>query len=180
MSTDGAFSRPRLLPSLLGLVLIVMGLIMVGLGIKLATLGGSLYYLIAGIAIVVTGVLLLRGSSKALGLYAVVLFASTLWSLWEIGLDWWQLVPRLSLWFVVGLLLLLPWFRRPLVRRQPAGRATLGLGAAVVLAGACALASQFTRPGEIAGELDRDSAGTSSAAPTQPDGEWQAWSATRH
>ena len=117
MSTDGAFSRPRLLPSLLGLVLIVMGLLMVGLGIKLASLGGSLYYLVAGIAIVVTGVLLLRGSSKALGLYAVVLFASTLWSLWEIGLDWWQLVPRLSLWFVVGLLLLLPPVRSLLVNR---------------------------------------------------------------
>jgi quinoprotein glucose dehydrogenase len=175
MSTDGAFSRPRLLPSLLGLVMIVMGLLMLGLGIKLATLGGSLYYLIAGIAIVVTGVWLLRGSSKALGLYAVVLFASTLWSLWEIGLDWWQLVPRLSLWFVFGLLLLLPWFRRPLVLRRPAAGATLGLSVAVVLAGACALAAQFTQPGEIAGELNRDSAGTGSAAPSQPDGEWQAW-----
>jgi quinoprotein glucose dehydrogenase len=156
MSTDSAFGRPRLLPSLLGIVLLLMGLAMLVGGIKLVTLGGSWYYLIAGLGLVLTGVLLLRGRSTALGVYAVVLFASTVWALWEIGLDWWQLVPRLSLWFVFGVLLLLPWFRRPLVLRRPAGGATLGLSVAVVLAGACALGSQFTHPGDISGELDRD------------------------
>ena len=37
----------------------------------------------------------------ALGLYALVLFASTVWALWEVGLDWWQLVPRLALLFAI-------------------------------------------------------------------------------
>ncbi|OPG74952.1 hypothetical protein B1218_35085 [Pseudomonas ogarae] len=32
----------------------------------------------------------------ALGLYALVLFASTVWALREVGLDWWPLVPRLA------------------------------------------------------------------------------------
>ena len=91
MSTDGALSRPRLWPSLLGLVFAVMGLILLVLGVKLASLGGSLYYVIAGLGILVTGLLLLAGRSAAIGLYAVVLFASTVWSLYEIGFDWWQL-----------------------------------------------------------------------------------------
>jgi glucose dehydrogenase len=40
-------------------------------------LGGSLYYLLAGIGIALTGVLLLLRRRAALGLYAMVLFAST-------------------------------------------------------------------------------------------------------
>ena len=39
---------------------------------------------------------------------------------WEVGLDWWQLVPRLALWFGLGVLLLLPWTRRG--RRHLAGQ----------------------------------------------------------
>ena len=178
MSTDGASSRPRLLPRLLGLVLLVLGLVVLGLGIKLATLGGSLFYVLLGIGSVLSGILLLANRSIALGVYAVVLFITTAWSLWEVGLDWWQLVPRLSLWFVFGLLMLLPWFRRPLVQFTPAPMGTRALGVAVVLAGACAVGSQFTNPGEINGDLGRDSAGTASAAPAQPDGDWQSYGRT--
>ncbi|MGV8495703.1 hypothetical protein ACV342_34060, partial [Pseudomonas aeruginosa] len=76
------------------------------------------YYLRAGIGLGLSGLLLRLGKRAALGLYALVLFASTVWALWEVGLDWWQLVPRLALWFVFGLLLWLPWFRRPLAQQQ--------------------------------------------------------------
>ncbi|MEA9978189.1 MULTISPECIES: glucose/quinate/shikimate family membrane-bound PQQ-dependent dehydrogenase [unclassified Pseudomonas] len=180
MSTDGALSRNRLLPTLLGLVFLLMGLAMLAGGIKLTQLGGSLYYLIAGIGIAITGVLLMMGRRSALGLYALVLFASTLWSLWEVGLDWWQLVPRLALWFAMGVVLLLPWFRRPLLERgqQPSATGTRALSLAVILAGLAALASQFTNPGEIKGQLDRETAGTTSAAPAMPDGDWQSYGRT--
>ncbi|WP_460317714.1 glucose/quinate/shikimate family membrane-bound PQQ-dependent dehydrogenase [Pseudomonas ogarae] len=178
MNAERNFFQARLAPSLLGLVMLLMGLAMLGLGVKLATLGGSLYYVLAGIGILITGGLLLAGRSSALGLYAVVLFASTVWSLYEIGLDWWQLVPRLSLWFVLGLLLWLPWFRRPLVLREPAPKATAALGVAVVLAGACAVGSLFANPGEIYGDLGRDGSDMASVAPVQPDGEWQSYGRT--
>lgn len=123
--SEGNRSRSRLLPSLLGLLILLSGLALLAGGIKLASLGGSLYYLLAGIGLALSGLLLLLGKRAALGLYALVLFASTVWALWEVGLDWWQLVPRLALWFVFGLLLWLPWFRRPLlatVRRRWAPR----------------------------------------------------------
>ncbi|AZC97719.1 glucose/quinate/shikimate family membrane-bound PQQ-dependent dehydrogenase [Pseudomonas chlororaphis] len=178
MSTDGASSPSRLLPSLLGILLLLMGLAMLAGGIKLSMLGGSLYYLLAGIGLIVSGALLLAGRSSALLVYGVVLFLSSVWALWEVGLDWWQLVPRLSLFFALGVVLLLPWFRRPLLRNGPAPLGTAVLGVAVVLAGGAAINSQFTNPGEISGELGRESADTTSAAPTMPEGDWQAYGRT--
>ncbi|WOE78388.1 glucose/quinate/shikimate family membrane-bound PQQ-dependent dehydrogenase [Pseudomonas protegens] len=178
MSTEGASSPSRLLPSLLGVLLLLMGLALLAGGIKLSMLGGSLYYVLAGIGLTLTGLLLLAGKRAALGLYALVLFASTLWSLWEIGLDWWQLVPRLSLWFALGVVLLLPWFRRPLLRDGPAPIGTAALSVAVVLAGGAAIGSQFTNPGEISGDLGRDSTDMASTAPAIPDGDWQAYGRT--
>ncbi|MFJ7140727.1 glucose/quinate/shikimate family membrane-bound PQQ-dependent dehydrogenase [Pseudomonas protegens] len=178
MSTEGASSPSRLLPSLLGILLLLMGLALLAGGIKLSMLGGSLYYVLAGVGLTLTGLLLLAGKRAALGLYALVLFASTVWSLWEIGLDWWQLVPRLSLWFALGVVLLLPWFRRPLLRDGPAPMGTAALSVAVVLAGAAAIGSQFTNPGEISGDLGRDSADMTNTAPAIPDGDWQAYGRT--
>jgi quinoprotein glucose dehydrogenase len=176
MSTDGASSPSRLLPRLLGVLLLIMGLALLAGGIKLSLLGGSLYYLLAGIGITLTGLLLLATRRAALGLYALVLFASTVWALWEVGLDWWQLVPRLALLFALGIVMLLPWFRRPLLRGEPAPLGTGALSVAVVLAGAAALASQFTNPGEIKGQLDRDAVpGMASAAPSQADGDWNSY-----
>ncbi|WP_409285961.1 glucose/quinate/shikimate family membrane-bound PQQ-dependent dehydrogenase [Pseudomonas protegens] len=178
MSTEGASSPSRLLPGLLGILLLLMGLALLAGGIKLSMLGGSLYYVLAGIGLTLTGLLLLVGKRAALGLYALVLFASTVWSLWEIGLDWWQLVPRLSLWFALGVVLLLPWFRRPLLRDGPAPLGTAALSVAVVLAGGAAIGSQFTHPGEISGDLGRDSTDMASTAPAMPEGEWQAYGRT--
>ena len=175
MNNDGTNSRKRLLPSLLGVVFLLMGLALLAGGVKLASSGGSLYYLLTGIGILLVGFLLLAGRAAALGLYAIVLFASNLWALWEVGLDWWQLVPRLALWFAFGIILLLPWFRRPLLWDQTSNLGSKGLTVAVVLAGLTALASQFTSPGEIKGQLDRDSAGTTSGAPTMPEGDWQSY-----
>lgn len=87
-------------------------------------------------------------------------------------------MPRLSLWFALGVVLLLPWFRRPLLRDGPAPLGTAALSVAVVLAGGAAIGSQFTNPGEISGDLGRDTADMTSTAPAIPDGEWQAYGRT--
>ncbi len=181
MSTEGALSRSRLLPSLLGILLLLMGLVLLAGGVKLSTLGGSLYYLLAGIGLALTGVLLIMARRAALGLYALVLFASTVWALWEVGLDWWQLVPRLAMLFALGIVMLLPWFRRPLLTAEASAMGTRALGAAVVIAGIAALASQFTNPGEIKGQLDRDSVpGMANTAPAMPDGDWNSYGRSAH
>ncbi|WP_175652278.1 glucose/quinate/shikimate family membrane-bound PQQ-dependent dehydrogenase [Pseudomonas sp. Marseille-P9899] len=180
MSTEGALSRTRWLPRLLGVLLLLMGMALVAGGIKLMQLDGSLYYLIAGIGFAVSGIMLLALRKHALGLYGLVLLGSTAWALWEVGLDWWQLVPRLALWFAIGVVLLLPWARRPLrgLAGQPARINIALLSLAVVASGATAIASQFTYPGEIKGELGRDTTTLGSTAPDMPDGEWQAYGRT--
>ena len=179
MSTEGAKTGTPWLPRLIGALLLLMGLALLAGGIKLSQLGGSLYYLIAGIGFAVSGILLLAQRRIGLGLYGLVLIASTVWALWEVGLDWWQLVPRLAIWFAIGVVLLLPWTTRWLT--GPSARANLGLlGLGVVMSGATAIASQFTSPGEIHGELGRDGSEMASAAPSMPDGEWQAYGRTEH
>ncbi len=178
MSADGT----RWLPRLLGVLLLLMGMALVAGGIKLMQLGGSLYYLIAGIGFAVSGIMLLALRKHALGLYGLVLLASTAWALWEVGLDWWQLVPRLSLWFALGVVLLLPWARRPLrgLAGQPARINLAILGVAVIASGATAIGSQFTHPGEIKGELGRDTTTLFNTAPDMPAGDWQAYGRTEY
>ncbi|MFH7365633.1 hypothetical protein, partial [Pseudomonas syringae group genomosp. 7] len=77
-----------------------------------------------GIGFAVTGALLRTGRAAAVGRYALLLFASTVWSLWELGLDWRHLLPRLALWFALGIVLLLTLFRKPLLRNGPARMGT--------------------------------------------------------
>jgi len=156
-----------------------MGLALVAGGLTLVQLNGSLYYLLGGAALALSGILLLARRRLGLGLYGVFLLASTVWALWEVGLDWWQLVPRLSLWFVFGVLLLLPWARRPLIGASAKANVAV-LSVAVIASGASAIGSQFTHPGEIQGELGRDTSEMASAAPLMPEGDWQAYGRTEH
>ena len=112
-------------------------------------LGGSLYYLLAGIGITLTGVLLLANPPRCAGLVRTGVVRQHRVGTVGSRPDWWQLVPRLALLFALGIVMLLPWFRRPLLRGQAAPLGTGALSVAVVLAGATALASQFTNPGEM-------------------------------
>src|SRR6187399_905307 len=98
-----------------GALLVLIGLALLVGGVMLVVAGGSVAYLLAGIGFAASGVLLWRRSSSALLVYAVLMAALLAWSLSEVGLDWWPLAARLDLAFVFGVLLMLPWFARPLV-----------------------------------------------------------------
>ena len=95
-------------------ILILLGAVLGAGGVWLAVLGGSWAYGVAGIALVVCGALLVRRRRVALGVYAALLVAVAVWSLWEVGLDRWALIPRGALLAVVGLWLLAPWIDRTL------------------------------------------------------------------
>jgi membrane-bound PQQ-dependent dehydrogenase (glucose/quinate/shikimate family) len=94
------------------LLLALAGLGMAVPGGWLITLGGSPYYLVAGLLILVAAALVLRRRRAGLHLYGLVYLASAIWSLWEVGLDAWALMPRLVFLTVAGLWLLLPAVRR--------------------------------------------------------------------
>lgn len=174
------FPPHPILPRIIGVILLLGGLALIYGGIKLLLLGGSWYYLPAGIAVAVAGLLLLWRKATALSIYGLFLIISTIWAWSEIGLDWWQLVPRLALWFGLGLLLILPWFRRPLLTPSTSPVHTMLLSIGLVLAGGSALISQFVDQDKysLQGTLDRTSTDMTSTAPTQPDGDWQSYGRT--
>ncbi|MES2492047.1 MAG: membrane-bound PQQ-dependent dehydrogenase, glucose/quinate/shikimate family [Pseudomonadota bacterium] len=113
---------------LAGFFLLVALALTVG-GAWLVGLGGSLYYLLAGLFVGAVAVLLWRLRPLAAWVYGAFLAATLIWALVEVGLDGWQLMPRLFGPAVLGLVFLLPGLRRPL------GRAAF----APVLAGAAGL-----------------------------------------
>ncbi len=176
MHTPGLFSRSRLPASLLGLLMLPLAVFLMVGGVRLFLSGGSGYYPLAGLALGITGVLLLLARHAALGVFGVLLLGSSAWALWEVGLQWWQLVPRLALWFVFGLVLLLPAMRRPLRGRTRLPGAILAAG--VALAGGIALCSQFVGdPAEVRGALDREAAAPAPAGanPALAGGDWPSY-----
>jgi len=77
-------------------VLSVIGLILLVRGATLMALGGSWYYAIAGLLLLMSGVLLFLRRVEAAGVYAAVFVGTILWAFWEVGLSFWPLVPRLA------------------------------------------------------------------------------------
>jgi quinoprotein glucose dehydrogenase len=127
-----AARRPSLIIFLTSLVVGLVGLVMGGGGALLVLLGGSPYYLATGLAMLATAGLLWRGRAVALWLYALILVGTLAWAVWEVGFDFWALVPRGDIITPLGIWLLLPFVSG---RLGPAGRgARAALGGAVVLA----------------------------------------------
>lgn len=117
-------------------VVLVLGVLMVAGGGYLAMLGGSWYYLAIGMGLVVVAGLLFARRRAAIGLYGLLLLATLAWTVYEVRFDWWQLAPRIDLWCILGLWLMLPFVNRHVSAGggwRDGGSALLGLG---VLAGA--------------------------------------------
>jgi quinoprotein glucose dehydrogenase len=127
-----ATARPSPILILTAIALALIGLVTGLGGAWLAALGGSPYYVITGIALLATAVLVWRGRSAALWLYALILIGTLAWALWEVGLDFWALAPRGDVIAPLGVWLLLPFITK---RLGPPGRAAkTALGAGVLLA----------------------------------------------
>lgn len=104
--------RPRasVIVTITAIFVALLGLAIGGLGGWLVVLGGTPYYLIAGILLIVTGIMLFRNSRTAPWVYALVLVGTVVWALSESGLDGWALIPRLVGPAVLGL-----WIWSPLI-----------------------------------------------------------------
>jgi len=75
---------------------------------------GSAYYLIAGTGLLICAGLVWRGRASALPVAAALLLGTVAWSVWEVQFDWWQLLPRIDVWFGLAAWLLMPFVRRHL------------------------------------------------------------------
>jgi len=122
------------------------GLYLLAGGAWLLALGGSVYYVVAGIVLLGVAWLLARRRPGALGLYALLLAATAIWSLWEAGPDFWALAPRSGVLVIFGVWLLLAYWRRaaPGLDRFPL------LGALVLWAGVLVYAG-FNDPQAVNG-----------------------------
>lgn len=148
-----AIDRPRRGPAHLmgvigaaigGLFVAAIGAILIWGGVLLIGLGGSWYYLLAGAALAIAGVLL--ALRKPLGgvLFALTLWATLAWSVWEAGLAFWPLLPRVFSPLVIGIVVLLVLLAAPRGRRKlPMILTGAGVGAAALML-VIALVQQFS------------------------------------
>lgn len=156
---------------LLGLVIVAAGLFFIGGGGWLVWLGGSWYFLLAGLALVVSGVLIARRHGSGAGLFGLIFLATIGWSLWEVGLQFWPLVSRLFAMAVGGVVVALSV---PLLTPNTGARRTAWLSVLVLAIGILATVGiSFTprnviAPTEIAEAPARVDPGNDA-----PD--WAAW-----
>ena len=147
-------------------------------GIRLISLGGSPAYLVMGLFMLVSGVLLMKRRPAALWTYALFLILTLAWSVWEVGLDWWALVPRGVLFSLIGIWLLFPFASGPRDHRTHDARANLlppeagdwrgarrALAAAVIIVGVTAVLSALSDSYPIKGTLPTTAQAVPSAEP---------------
>jgi quinoprotein glucose dehydrogenase len=170
---NGAGRAPRLT----ALLVAVAGAAMAAGGGLLLGLGGTSYYLIAGIGLLLTALLLWRGKATALLLYLLIYVGTLIWAYREVGLDGWQLEPRLLMPTLLGLWLLSPPVTRRLdgAVRSPLRKSFALIGIVGVFGAAWAgLHDQgFHEPENSAPQTT-----ASNTAPTPDDGEWRYYGRT--
>jgi quinoprotein glucose dehydrogenase len=106
------------------LVLALLGTVLLLGGVKLLLAGGSLWYAAAGILLLICAALQWHANRWAMGIYGLLLIGTAIWSVWEVGLDAWALLPRLGTLSALGL-----WFLPP-----RAWRAVIVLAAVAIAA----------------------------------------------
>ncbi len=165
-----------------GALLALLGLVLAAGGVYLAILGGSWYYLLAGVALLASGILLTRGRALGIWIYVLLFFGTLAWSWWESD-DYWGFVPRMAMLLVLAILLALlaPGLHRAPRRRTAhtvAGILAFALLVAIGLAFLPHGAHYSDRP--LPGASSRIVFDTSDGALRQPadapqDGDWAAY-----
>ncbi|KQP37518.1 glucose/quinate/shikimate family membrane-bound PQQ-dependent dehydrogenase [Pseudorhodoferax sp. Leaf274] len=113
----------------LGALTLLMGAFLAVGGAWLASLGGSWYFVLAGIALLASGFLVVRRNPAGAWLFALALVGTAFWALVDVGLRFWPLVSRLVAFGVLGVLMALAY---PALVRAAGGRP--GKGAYAVAA----------------------------------------------
>ena len=165
-----------LLP-VVGALFVLFALPLVWGGVQLITLGGSWYYLVAGLGVALSGVLIAMRRIAGVWLYGLVFLATIGWAVWEAGLEFWPLVPRLVAPAVLAIVaaLITPLFPSATPRAKGLPFAT---AAALVLALAATGYYAF-QPHEVTQNAFQPGAGVAPSAVTEAAGnDWAAYGRT--
>ena len=163
-------------PRALGITLMLIGLVLLVMGANLLIAGGSFYYVAAGAGLLISGILVFRGDQQGALLYSGFFILTVAWSLYEVQLDPWALMPRLGFFAVLGLWFLLPRTRRGLAQQpvQPLLQLrTAQISAAVIAIFVIALF--VANQGHDVGSAQGLATGTA----TSPSGDWTDYGASK-
>lgn len=160
----------RMIIWFVGALLMVVGAALAAGGGWLLSLGGSPYYLFSGICLTVAGWRLANAKSDG-GIVFFLLFAATiLWAVWEVGTDFWQLVPRVAPFVILSLFVLLALdAMRATIRRAVLGGAAFLMCVAMLTGGV----AMFYEHGVISGQ-----ARTATSRPPDPIPDWRHFGRT--
>nr|WP_314256794.1 membrane-bound PQQ-dependent dehydrogenase, glucose/quinate/shikimate family [uncultured Devosia sp.] len=133
----------RSIASKVGLILLwlfggftgILGVALTAGGALLLSKGGDPYYLVSGLGLLAAAVLLVMRHHAVNWLYGAILAYTTAWSIAEVGFDAWSLLPRLTMFYVMGLWLAAPWTQGMLKTsgaRAPSQSAAIVLGVATI------------------------------------------------
>ena len=168
-----------------GLLVLVIGLALFVLGLKLIFLGGSAYYVLAGLGLIISGALIMVHRRRGLWVFGVTLAGTVIWAVSEVGLDGWQLMPRVLAPAVVGFWLCLPIISGHLYLRDGnphAMRRNEWLGAAVcALLAVLVVGLGYRVSAQRYQQLAAAPAATAIASTTSPivaDGDWNYYGRT--
>ena len=131
----------RVYRTIVAWVIAILGGFFAVAGGVLVGVGGSPYYLIVGLAMIVSGALIGRGRRAGLWMFVAIWGGTLLWTVWEVGFDWLQWVPRM---IAPSVLLLLVMLTRGL--RAPGVPRARQAAVAAGMIGALALATVLLRP----------------------------------
>ncbi|WP_458761382.1 glucose/quinate/shikimate family membrane-bound PQQ-dependent dehydrogenase [Afipia sp. TerB] len=159
-------------------LLALIGLTLCIGGLWLVSLGGNFFYLFAGAMFLLTAFLLFRRKAAALWVYGALVLIALGWAVWEVGFDWWQLAPRGGVIIVIGLWLMTPWIRQPLVQAGTRHPDPWPLAVPILLGIAVAIYAMFTHPHDLAGNLPTDAIASASFGGDVPAGEWHQYGRT--
>ncbi|WP_216654811.1 membrane-bound PQQ-dependent dehydrogenase, glucose/quinate/shikimate family [Pseudogemmobacter hezensis] len=169
--------------AIMGVICGLFGLWVLWLGYGLAAAGGSWFYIVMALGLILSAIGLMRRHQTGLGIYAVTLIVTFIWTLYEVGFDKWQWIPRGALLVAFGLILCIPIFAREI--RASSGKSTPGyplLGGTMVVIIGLALVSWFIDPAQIKGELTKQAnAGDALVDPSgvaYPADDWTAYGGT--
>ena len=157
-----------------GVILVLIGAVLGLGGLWLIVLGGSPYYVVAGLALLVAGALMVRGLALGVWVYAGLFALTLMWAVWEAGLNGWALLPRVLGPFILLLAVLAcaPRLSPTAGARKVAGLIAAAASAVMVLGVLVVMLVPSSKAGSLPA-ADRPVAMSDAAA-----GDWRAYGGT--
>ncbi|GAB3350894.1 membrane-bound PQQ-dependent dehydrogenase, glucose/quinate/shikimate family [Chromohalobacter beijerinckii] len=167
----------KIITLVLGAITALLGLALFVGGIWLASLGGAWFYLIAGALLTVAGIGMARRAAYALWLAFLVLLYSLVWAFYEVGLDFWQLVPRLLVFIGIAMVFasLAPTLKTSSGQRALGGKASAAIAVICLVTLVGFIAGMFHPHPSVVADDDTSAAIIKSDAGQENGNDWPAW-----